>query len=166
MRKVDIPKFRKEIVSIIEANRDKVTSFEYKEDYSIFTFCGNEYACEVTLNDKWIGYDLDIDTPEGMSGCGMRGDTDLYPIHGGVHEEAALEVYDNLLATINAIFDGRVFYISNEKYSYTAMKTLDGSYYVDFWERKKFLFWPYSSGWVNRSYTKTEFDKLNLTVLR
>lgn len=165
MRKVDIPKFRKEVVQIIEANRDKVTSFEHEEDYSIFTFCGDKYACEITLTDKWIGYDLGIETPEGMSGCGLVGDTDIYPIYGGKNEEIALEIYDDLLDTVKAIFDGRVYYSSNDKFSYTAKQDLNGKYSVNYWERKKLLFWPYSSGWANRIYTESEFKKLNLKVL-
>ncbi len=165
MRRVDIPKFRKEIVGIIEANRDKLTSFVHEEDYSIFTFCGKNYACEVTLNDKWIGYDLDIQTPDGMSGCGLVGDADIYPIYGGKNEEIALEIYDELLDTVNSIFEGRIYYSSNEKFSYTAKRLIGGTYSVNYWERKKLLFWPYSSGWADRTYTEAEFKKLNLKVL-
>lgn len=165
MRKVNIPAFRKKIVGIIEDNRDKVTSFEHADDYSVFTFCGKSYACEVTLNDKWIGVDLDIETPSGMGGCGLMIDTDIYPIYGGKNEERALEIYDDVLATVNAIFAGNVYFTSNEKFSYTAVKNSDGTYTVRYWERKKLLFWPYSSGWISYTWSKEEVDKLNLQVL-
>jgi hypothetical protein len=164
MSKVDIPKFRKEVMGVIEANRDRITSLESADDGSIFTFCGKNYACEITLNSGWIGYDLEIDTPDGMAGCGMQEDTDIYPLTGDPHEKIASEIYDDLLATVKAILNGHVYYSSNSKESYTAKRNKDGAYTVKYWQRKKFLFLPYSSGW-SKEYSKPEFEKLGLKVL-
>jgi hypothetical protein len=164
MREIDIEAFRKEVVAVIEDNRDKVTSFEAAEDYSIFTFCGKNYACEVTIKNDWIGYDLGIDTPDGMPGCGMQEDTDIYPLKDG-NEEITLRIYDELLATVKALFAGKVYYTCNEEYSYTAIQNDDDTYRVRYWERKKLLFWPYASGWRKDNYSEVEFKKLRLNVL-
>lgn len=163
MRKIDIRAFRKEVVAVIEANRKKVTSFESADDYSIFTFCGKNYACEVTLEDKWISIDLGIDTPDKMVGCGYELDTDLYPLD--FDKKVTLEIYDDLLLIVKALFIGRVYYMSNERFSYTAIENDDGTYKVKYWRRKKFLFWSYGSGWWKDDYSKAEFKKLKLKVL-
>lgn len=165
MRKVNIPEFRKEVVAIIQANRDKVTSFEAEDDYSIFTFCGTMYACEVTLNDKWIGYDLGIEVPKGFMSCGRQEDTDIYPIYGGKNEEIALEIYDDLLQTIRAIFNGEVYYATTPEYEYTARKNKDGTYSTSYMKRKRFLFWRYATGWRNDELPEIEFRKLDTKVL-
>jgi len=161
MRTVNIPKFRKEILKLLDDNREKITSLETNDDNSLITFRGKHYSCEVTLSDQLVAYDLDIQTPDGMMGCGMISDTDIYY----EHERITLEIYDDLVATVKAIFDGRLFYSSNDKHSYTAKQKDDGTYSVDHWERRKFLFWPYSEGRTDRIYTKSEFKKLNLKVL-
>lgn len=166
MRKVNIPKFREEIVGLIESNRDKVTSFEHADDYSIFTFCGKDYACEITLNDKWIGLDLSIDTPPEAMNCGLTNDTDIYPIYGGKNEEIALEIYDDLLRTVKAIFSGNFYYSSDEKRSYTARPKNDKIYYVNYWEKRKLLFWTYASGWTENEYEEADIKKLKLKVLK
>lgn len=163
MRKIDIPAFRKEVVEVIEANRKKVTSFEAADDYSIFTFCGKNYACEITLDNKWIGIDLEIDTPDQMVGCGYELDTDLYPLD--FDEKVTLEIYEDLLLIVKALFAGKVYYTSNEKFSYTAIENNDETYKVKYWRRKKFLFWSYVTGWWKDDYSKPEFEKLKLKVL-
>lgn len=167
MRKVDIPKFRKEIVSIIETNQNQLTSFKHEDDYSVITFCGKDYVCEITLNDKWIGYDLDITTPKETVACGLADDTDIYPIYGGRYEEVALEIYDDLVDTVLSIFEHRMYYYADEKHSYTIRLNKDGSYKVRFWEAKKFLFWKYTSGWRDDEhvYSKMDIDRLKLKVL-
>lgn len=166
MQKVDIPKFRKEIAALIEANRDMIENFETKDSQPTFIFTGKHYTCEVSLDENWIGYEIDINTPDGMSGCGLRNDTDLYPIHGGKNEEAALEIYDELLDAVKALLSSRIYYSSNEKFSYTAIKHEDGKYDVSYWKRKKLLLlWPYSTGWAGREYSEADFKKLNLQVL-
>jgi len=163
MRKIDIPAFREEIVGIIEANRKKVTSLEAADDYSIFTFCGKNYACEVTLNEKWIGIDLYIDTQDGMVGCGYQVDTDLYALDHD--EKVTLEIYDEVVSVVKALFTGKVFYTSNKKFSYTAVENTDGTYTVNYCERKKILLWSYISGWWRSDYSYAEFEKLKLKVL-
>lgn len=163
MRKIDIPAFRKEVMAIIEANRKKVTSLEAADDNSIFTFCGKNYACEITLNEKWIGIDLGIDTPDNNVGCGYESDTDLYALD--FDEKVTLEIYDDLLSTVKAIFAGKVYLTSNEKFSYTAIENEKGTYKVRYWERKKFLFWSYMSGWWKDDFSESEFKKLKLNVL-
>lgn len=162
-RKVNIPEFRKEVLAVIEANRKKITDLDAAKDGSIFTFCGKSYACEVEVSDKWIGYELQITTPEGTAGCGMQDNIDPYP-QEDEDDHIILKIYDELLATIKAIFNGEVYYSTNEKFSYTAQKNDDGTYRVNYWERKKFLFLPYSSGWT-KEYNQVEFEKLNLKVL-
>lgn len=164
MRKVNILEFRKEVLAILDANRKKVKSLETKKDNSIITFKGNNYTCEVTLNDKWIGYDLDIEVPAKCVLCGLRNDTDIYPIYGE-YEDISLEIYDDLLTTIKAIFTNDVHYISNDKFSYTARRNDDGSYTMKYWERKKFLFFSYATGWSNGGYSKGEFDKIKMSTL-
>lgn len=163
MLKIDIPAFREEIVGIVEANHEKVTSLEAADDYSIFTFCGKNYACEVTLNEKWIGVDLDIDTLDGMVGCAYQVDTDLYALD--YDEKVTIEIYDEVVNVVKALFAGKVFYTSNEKFSYTAVENADGAYTVNYWERKKFLFWPYASGWWRSGFSRYDFEELKLKVL-
>lgn len=165
MRKVNIPEFRKEVLAIIEANRDKITSFKSEDENSLITFCGKNYTCVVTLTDKWIGYDLEITTKKGDQNCGLTNDTDLYPVDGDRYEKFALDVYDDLLLTMKAIFSGHIYYTSNDTFSYTAKKNEDETYTVIFMEAKKFLFIPYGSGWKKLEYSKTDFEKLKLKVL-
>jgi hypothetical protein len=165
MRKVNIPQFQKEVLAIINANSKKITHLDVNEDQSVITFLGKNYSCTIKLNDKWIGYDLDINTPKGMVGCGMSHDTDIYPIYGDTNEEIALEIYDDLLAMVKAILNSHVYYTSSEMVSYTARKNDTGTYSVNFWERKRFLFIPYSSGSCNEEYSEAKFKKLKLNVL-
>ena len=162
MRKVNIPKFRKEIVGLIKSNENKVTSFEHADDYSIFTFCGKDYACEITLNDKWIGYDLGIETPPRTMDCGLNN----YIIYDDKDEDAALEIYDDLLRTVKAIFSGNFYYSSDEKRSYTARPKDDKIYYVNYWEKRKLLFWTYASGWTENEYEEADIKELQLKVLK
>lgn len=161
MRKVNIPEFRKEVVSIIEANRDKVTSFEGDDDYSILTFCGKEYACEVQISLKWFGYDLGIDTPEAQLMCGLEDNDDGY-----MDEDVQIKVFDDLIKTVQAIFDGRVKYLATPNYSYTVRKDLSGTYCVRYSEKKKFLWLTYSSGWYNSEMTEAEYNELKLADLK
>lgn len=150
-------------MDVIEANRKKVVSLESADDYSVMTFCGNNYTCEIILNEKWIGIDLEIDTPDNTVHCGYVLDTDLYALD--YDEEVTLDIYNNLLTTVKALFAGKVHYESNEKFSYTAIENEDGTYTVRYWERKKLLFWTYVSGWRNECYEKSEFMKLKLKTL-
>lgn len=164
MQKVDVPKFRKDIIELINFNIEKVKSYDVSEDGSVFTFCGINYSCEITLKEDRVSYDLSIETKYGMSGCGMESNSDNYPLSEPAYEEITLKVYSDLLATVEAIFSGNVYYTSTSNYSYIARKISEDSYEVRFMERKQFLFFPYSSGW-EKSYTKTEFDELKLEVL-
>lgn len=161
MRKVSISAYRKEVVAIIESNRDKVTSFEAKHDYSIFTFCGKEYACEVQISPKWFGVDLGIDTPEAQLKCGLEDNDDGY-----MDEEVQAEVFDEIIKTVQAIFDGRVKYLSTSNYSYTVRMDLSGTYCVRYSEKKKLLWLTYSSGWYSGEMSKSEYDSLKLTSLQ
>lgn len=161
MRKVNIPEFRREVVAIIDANRDKVSSFEGEKDHSIFTFCGKEYACEVEMSSKWFGYDLGIDTPETQLKCGLEDNDDGY-----MDEEVQIEVFDDIIRTVQAIFDGRVKYFSTPNYSYTVRMDLSGTYCVRYSEKKKLLWLTYSSGWYNGEMSKSEYDALKLTSLQ
>lgn len=163
VKTIDIAAFRIEILGIVEANREKITSFEIADDHSIFTFCGRNYTCEVTINEKWIGVDLCINTYDGAVSCGYEVNTDLYPLDYDV--EVTLEIYDEVINVVKALFAEKVFYTSNEKFSYTAVENTNGTYVVNYSERKKFLFWSYTSGWLRRDYSRSDFGILKLKAV-
>jgi hypothetical protein len=164
MRKVDIPEFRNEVISLIQTNRKKLTSLEISNDHSDITFCGKHYICKVKLDDTWIGYDLEIKVPKGYMTCGRQNDTDIYPIYGE-NEGASLEIYDDLLKTLQTVFDGKLYYITTPDYEYTARKNNDGTYSVGYMERRKFIFWNYATGWRDDEYLAEDVKTLEMTVL-
>lgn len=163
MREIDIQKFRKEVLDVIQANHTKITSLEVAKDNSNFTFRGTNYTCTIRIDDKWIGYDLEIKTPRATP-CGFCEDTDLYSLRNG-NEEITLQIYENLLTTVKALFSGNFYYTTNEKFSYAARRNNDGTFKVEYLERKKFLFLRYLSGWWKDNYSKSEIKKLSLQIL-
>ena len=160
MKTINIPEMRKEVMAVVESNRDKITSLEAAEDNSMFTFCGENYVFEVTLSDTWLGYDFIIETPKGSMYCGMENNTS-----GQMQEEAVIGIYEELLKTVRAIFSGNLYFRADDRTSYIAIKNDNGTYTVDFSERKKFLLFFYSSGWFNREFTQSDFEKLGLQPL-
>ena len=108
---------------------------------------------------------MGIDVPEGCMDCGLELDTDLYPLEGGKNEVFALEIYDDLLATVRAILEGNIYYKSTAKVAITARKIKANAYTVNYMQGKKIIFLKYASGWRDRIYDESEFNKLGLTVL-
>lgn len=164
-RKVDIPKFRHEVESILKANNAQFSYDSKRKIHPDIVFKSKNYECKVELNDRWIGYSLKISAPKGSMVPQRSNDTDIYPIYGGKFEVVALEIYDDLIDTVSAIFEGRIYYKSTPEFSYIAQSSQNGTYSVDYLKKKKFLFFRYASGRKNNELQIAEFRGLNLRTL-
>ena len=124
-----------------------------------------KYLCTIELNDKWIGYDLEIHVPKENMTPRRSNDTDIYSIYGGKNEEIALEIYDDLVDTVKAIYEGRIYYQSTLEFAYLAILNPNGTYRTNYSQRRNFLGFKFSSGWTSDEFLKTEFEKLEMKLL-
>ncbi|MBL8159504.1 hypothetical protein JNJ66_03540 [Candidatus Saccharibacteria bacterium] len=162
MKPVDYRIMRKTIITLVQANRHKLVSVDVAGDESIFAFEGKHYVCEIQIDGNWFGYDLQV---EDAAGCDFVDYVDARRMNDKRRTKEELRVYEEMLNTVRKLLNGDIYYLANPNCSYVATKNNDGTFDVSYWELKMFLFYPYSSGWSNRTFSKDEFDKLHLKVL-
>lgn len=162
MSKLDIGASRKQIASLIDSNRNSLSKFEHADDYSIIKFSGQNYTCEVMLTEKWIGYDLDIYTPQDMRGIGIVVDTDNYPIDREEHKWFAQEIYNDLMLTVKALLNGEVKCRAEVNETFYARKNDNGTYYLKHSLGKGRWIFKYVQIEENKEASEAEISQLKL----
>lgn len=165
MSKLDINSLREQVTGLINSNRDCITSFEHADDYSIFTFCGKDYACAVTLNDTWIGYDLLIGELNGSETIRIEVDTDNYPINRPEHKWFAQEIYKDLMLTVKALLSAGVSYSADANETYYARRNEDGSCFLRHVIGKRRWLFKYAEVTENEEASEDEVLVLKLDTI-
>ena len=165
MAKVDLPVFKKELEKILALTpvQSKYRTSEHTDKHQrhIYSLQSDNFIYEVTLGDKWIGYELHIIGGKDLLGAGTSVDTDLYPIYGSLHEEIAAEIFHEGMHLLRQILSGEVLYSLSIKESVLAIK-IDGKKYSVKKSKKGFLGF-YSS--VTKDVPTKEVKEMDLQRL-
>lgn len=112
---IDIEKLKHKISLLLES-RGKQSNFEVSidEKNGKFTLASSCAKLEVIVDEKWIGYDLEISESTFRKTIGWAVDTDNYPIQGK-HAAFALEIFDEVYNCLEAALDDEIFIAGDGK---------------------------------------------------